>query len=502
MKDVCSTSRLEERFMLAWKGREKEDCIWWQGEWWSWNKLNDLALDCEKKLSCAGFKTGQRVALLLPNSPMVIALAIACWRLGGSVAPLNVRTGVANLLNTIKILDVHCVFVAEDRFEVSADAGKETDVPVVAAKLDSPLDQWKGREGIPENDECAIIFSTSGTSGLPKAVACSHSNLISNINAPLKHVPELLAPDSIFLNVLPNFHTFGFNMACMLPLLNGVRQAVVPNFVPVDNTINAIKDSGVNCIIAVPTIMAFLLGSLEKKNEFLPGIKLVVTGGDRLNIQMVERCMKYLGVGILEGYGLTECSPVVAVGHSAETTKLGTVGQIYDTYEINIRDREGKLLGLEEEGVLWLRGPSVVKGYFRDETNTKERFNDGWFNTGDVVQIDSDGYMKIVDRAIDIIIVSGFNVYPQEVEHVLCEHPAVRETVAVGEKNSITGELVKAFIILKDGEKATQKELMDYCKERLAHYKVPRKIGFVSEFPISPAGKILRRELRNTKIEK
>jgi len=502
MEDVCNAARLEERFMLAWNGKETKDCIWWQGEWWSWNKLNDLAADCEKKLTDAGFKSGQRVALLLPNSPMVIALTIACWRLGGAVAPLNVRTGVANLLNTIKMLDVHCVFVTEDRVEMSSEAGREINVPVVAAKLDCPLDKWKGREGIPDNEDCAIIFSTSGTSGLPKAVACSHSNLISNINSPLKHVPELLGEDSVFLNVLPNFHTFGFNIASMLPLLNGIRQAVVPNFVPVENTIRAIKDSGVNCIIAVPTIMAFLLGSLEKNNEFLPGIKLVITGGDRLNIQMVERSLKYLGVSILEGYGLTECSPVVAVGHSVATGRLGTVGQIYDTYEVQIMDREGNPLALNEEGVLWLRGPSVAKGYFRDEVNTKERFRDGWFNTGDVVQIDSDGYMKIVDRAIDIIIVSGFNVYPQEVEHVLCQHPSVREAVAVGEKNSITGELVKAFIILKDGTTATHKELMDYCKERLAHYKVPRKIGFVSEFPVSPAGKILRRELRNRKIER
>ena len=502
MESFCSTERLEEKFVSSWKGRENEDCIWWNGEWWSWNRLNDLALDCEKKLSKAGFKKGQRVAVLLPNSPMVISLAIACWRLGGAIAPLNVRTGVANLLSTIKILDVHCVFVAEDRFDMSVDAGKDTMVPVVAAKLDQPLGQWKGREGIPETEEYAIIFSTSGTSGFPKAVGCFHSNIISNINSPLTHVPGLLDLDSIFLNVLPNFHTFGFNMACIMPLLNGVRQAIIPNFVPVDNTINAIKDAGVNCIIAVPTIMAFLLSALAKKEEHLDGIKFAITGGDKLNVRMVERCEQYMGVGILEGYGLTECSPVVAVGHCADKARLGTVGQIYDTYEVQIRDRDGKTLGLQEEGVLWVKGPSVVKGYFRDEVNTKERFSDGWFNTGDVVKIDDDGYVKIVDRASDIIIVSGFNVYPQEVELVLCQHPAVQEAVAVSEKNSITGELVKAFIILREGVQVTQKELMDYCKEHLAHYKVPRKIGFVSEYPISPAGKILRRELRKIKIER
>ena len=158
--------------------------------------------------------------------------------------------------------------------------------------------------------------------------------------------------------------------------------------------------------------------------------------------------------------------------------------------------------GLHDEGVLWVKGPSVVPGYFRDEVNTKDRFHDGWFNTGDVVRIDEDGYIKIVDRATDIIIVSGFNVYPQEVEAVLCAHPAVHAAVAVGEKNNVAGEVVKAFIILNEGAQVTPKELMDYCKGRLAHYKVPRKIGFVTEYPLSPTGKILRRELRKMKIEK
>jgi long-chain acyl-CoA synthetase len=144
----------------------------------------------------------------------------------------------------------------------------------------------------------------------------------------------------------------------------------------------------------------------------------------------------------------------------------------------------------------------VVSGYFRDEENTKERFLDGWFNTGDVVRIDRDGYVTIVDRATDIIIVSGFNVYPQEVENLLCQHHAVQAAAAVGEKNNLAGEIVKAFVILKEGKEASEKELIDYCKKNLAHYKVPRRIGFLKEFPISAAGKILRRELRKMDTER
>ncbi len=502
MKDLSKLTRLEERYTAAWLGRENEDCLWWQDKWWSWNKLNELALDCERKLKKSGFEKGQRIAVLLPNCPMIFALSVAAWRLGGSIAPLNARTGVVNMASTIKMLDPHSLIVAEESYEATREPARAIGIPIVGSKLDAPMDEWVGRIGIPESEDYAIEFSTSGTTGNPKAVACYHSNIIDNINMIPHHVPNLISSDSIFLNVLPNFHTLGNNVAGLLPLLSGVRQTVIPSFVPVDNTIESIKKSGCNVIIAVPTVMSFLIGALAKKDEYLKGIKLVMTGGDRLNTQMDARCKKYLGVGILEGYGLTECSPVVAVSKTEESKKLGMVGPCLKSYEVRISDREGNPLGLHEEGVLWLKGASVAPGYFRDSENTKARYDRDWFNTGDVVQIDEDGYIKIVDRATDIIIVSGFNVYPQEVEAVLCEHPAVHSAIAVGEINKIAGEQVKAFIILKDDVEVTSRELMNYCKERLSHYKVPRKIGFVKEYPLSAAGKVLRRELREIKIVK
>ena len=502
MTPNVTEKRLDERFVHAWKGKEDEDCLWWQGEWWSWNRLNVLADDCEEKLRDAGLERGQRIALLLPNSPMVFAICVAVWRLGAAVAPLNARAGVFNLLSTIKMLDVNAVFVPQEKLGASSEMEKESGIPVLGADTVTPLNKCRMRQGGIESNDIAVIFSTSGTSGNPKAVPCTHKNLTTNVDDCIPAAKGLVSDDSVFLNVLPNFHAFGFTAAGLLPIMNGVRQAVVPTFVPVDNTITAIKGAGVNAIIAVPTLLAFILGALAKKNEILSGMKFVICGGDKLNPDMDARCQKYLGIGILEGYGLTECSPVVAFNPSMERRKLGTVGPKFNALETQIRDREGRLIDLHEEGVLWLKGASVVDGYFRDEENTAERFKGGWFNTGDVVRIDDDGYIRIVDRATDIIIVSGFNVYPQEVEATLRKHPAVKAAVAVGEKNNVAGELVKAFIILEDGRTATPKELMDYCKEHLAHYKVPRKIGFVTEYPLSPAGKILRRELRKIKITK
>ncbi len=501
MTSEQNKERLEIRFVAAWKGREKENCIWWNGRWWSWEMLNSLALDCENKLREAGFERGQRIALIMPNSPMIIALSIACWRLGGAVAPINSKTGSDNFKSIMKVLDPSVIFVSPDS-ELIGNASVGDTQAVFEACPDAPLRAFRCKKGTPESEDLAVIFSTSGTSGKPKAVPCTHSNVLSNIDPIKKHVPGLIESDSIILNVLPNFHSFGFNMAGMLSLMSGLRQAVLPGFVPVGHTIDAIKESGANCIIGVPTVMVFLLGALGKIGERLKGIKFVITGGDRLNVELNSRCREYLGVGIIQGYGLTECSPVVAVGHRDDDSRLGTVGNFFDTYDVQIRDRDGKHLNIDQEGVLWVRGPSVVSGYFRDQENTKERFLDGWFNTGDVVRIDGDGYVTVVDRATDIIIVSGFNVYPQEVENVLCRHPSVQSAAAVGEKNKLAGEIVKAFVILKDGKDASEKELVDYCKKNLVHYKVPRRIGFMHEFPISAAGKILRRELRKIEIEK
>lgn len=503
VRDNFLETRLEDRFAAAWNGKENNDCIWWKGEWWPWKRLNELADDCELKLKAAGFEKGQRLAVLLPNSPMVFALSIAAWRLGGAVAPLNARTGIVNMASTIRKIDPHSLVITEEAYEKTVEPARVIGIPIVPAKLDGPLPKWKGRIAAPEPEDYSILFSTSGTSGNPKAVACTHANILDNINQLPEQIPGLIDDASVFLNVLPNFHTFGNNVAALLPLMSAVRQVIVPSFVPVENTVQAIKESGANVLIAVPTVMTFLLGLLAKKGEHLSGIRMVVTGGDRLNTQMDARCKEYLGVGILEGYGLTECSPVVAVSRTEETKKLGTVGPVLKSYEVRVTDREGVPIGLHDEGVLWVKGPSVAPGYFHDIENTKERFDGEWFNTGDVVQIDGDGYVKIVDRATDIIIVSGFNVYPQEVEAVLCEHPSVLSAVAVGEKNNVAGELVKAFVIKKDGaDDVTEKELMNYCKDRLAHYKVPRKIGFVTEFPISPTGKVLRRELRKMKINR
>jgi long-chain acyl-CoA synthetase len=264
MPKLDELTRLEERFTEAWRGRENENCLWWQGEWWSWNRLNDLAIDCENKLKNSGFQKGQRIVVILPNSPMIFALSVAAWRLKGSIAPLNGRVGMTNIVDTVKLLDPHSMLTTEEFSNSAKDTFDAIGVPIVPIKPDAPLNEWKGRMGLEISEDYAVEFATSGTTGNPKAVGCLHSNIIDNIKMIPIQVPGLLDSSSIFLNVLPNFHTFGNNVAGLLPLLTGVRQVVVPSFLPVDTTIDAMRQSGCNVIIGVPTVI-FDWHSCEKR---------------------------------------------------------------------------------------------------------------------------------------------------------------------------------------------------------------------------------------------
>ena len=308
-----------------------------------------------------------------------------------------------------------------------------------------------------------------------------------------------ISSDDVFLNVLPNFHSFGYTVTIMLPLTIGGRLAIAPSFLPPAMTIRAIDEAKVDVMFVVPAIMSFLLMSVEKGKlapEILSRIRVICTGGDKLNPNLHKLSLKFLGRDIMEGYGLTETSPVICVNHDCETQITGSIGPVLPGYEYRIRTREGQDT-TDNEGVLWVKGPCVTPGYLHAPEITAERFDsEGWFNTGDYVKIDAEGYVYILDRVTDIIIVGGFNVYPQEVEKVLAEHPAVHAAVVVGVPHAINGEIPKAYVQLNDGAETSDRDIIKFAKEHLAHFKVPRSVEFVEEFPLSGTGKILRRVLR------
>ena len=487
------SERLDTLIDASLETSPESRCLWWEGNWHDQAFLKKLTDECTATLQAAGFSRGQRLVVLMPNSPMISALSLAVWRLGGSICPLNVKSGLPSLTATLSLLEPFAVILSEEtRREIGTSLDAENWIHV-SCPLAGPLPEFNGKPSGSESDEIAVIFSTSGTTGMPKAVPISHSNLLDNCRSIIKSLEDLKEGD-VLLNVLPNFHAFGYTAGTVLPLVLHGAQATVPNFLPPSNTLKAMTEAPVNIAILVPTMLGFLLGLIEKGAPRPKNLKLLIVGGDRYNVQMEPRVEEIMGIGVIEGYGLTECSPVVSFNRSYARRKLGTVGEFLAGYEWKLRTEDGSPAE-GNEGVLWLRGPSVTSGYFRVEESGTERFDHGWFNTGDYVYIE-DGYIRILDRVTDIIIVGGFNVYPQEVEATLHMHPAIQAAVVVGMPNPSSGEVPKAYIQKKTGAELTSFEVIRYCKEHLAHYKVPRQVEFVDSLPLSGTGKVLRRVLR------
>jgi long-chain acyl-CoA synthetase len=486
--------RLEKVILDNLRLEPEKPCLWWEGTWWSNGDLLRLVEQSVKVLEEGKFRAGYRLAVLLPNSPLVLALSLAAWSLGGAISPLNEKSGIPSLMGTLQLAEPCAVVLAPGLDELRT-ALEERDVPVVVAEsLADALPSFAVKETSLEGDSLAVIFATSGTTGMPKAVPLTHGNLLDNILM-MYDAFELLQEGDILLNVLPNFHSFGFTVGGLLPLVKKLRQALVASFLPPSETMKTIHDSGTNVIVVVPTMLYFMTAAAAKGAPLPVSLKLIVTGGDRLNVQLDEKVKDAFGVGILEGYGLTECSPVVAVNRNYKDRRLGTVGPLLRGYEWKLLNDKNEDVTSSGEGVLWVKGPSVASGYFRDPVMTAERFADGWFNTGDYVRME-DGYVRILDRVTDIIIVGGFNVYPQEVEAILLSHPAVSQAAVVGIPHPVNGEVPKAFIRLREGTRVTQREIIDFCKKHLAHFKVPRSVEFMESFPLSSTGKVLRRMLR------
>ena len=488
--------RLEEIILPVLESDRDKDCYWYDGKWHTRGDMLTLIANCENALKTSGFTRGQRLVVMLRNSPLIAALSLAVWKLGGIFCPLNEKAGIPSLKGTLNLIKPFAVITEHEIPEL-----KEIWPCLTMSLDDMSLPEFTGRTQAPELEDYAIIFATSGTTGNPKAVPLTHENLLSNCEATNAMIPTITGSDT-FLNVLPNFHSFGYTVTIILPLTIGAKIAMAPSFLPPAATIRALTETKIDVMFVVPAIISFLLMSVEKgkvPSEALSRIRIICTGGDRLNPNVHALSMKLLGRDVMEGYGLTETSPVICVSHDCANQVHGSVGPVLPGYEYKIKTREGNDTDADE-GVLWVRGSCVTPGYLHAPEITAERFDsENWFNTGDYVKIErhnGENYVFILDRVTDIIIVGGFNVYPQEVEKILSEHPAVHAAVVVGVPHSINGEIPKAYVQLNDGAEVSERDIIRYAKEKLAHFKVPRSVEFVEEFPLSGTGKILRRVLR------
>ena len=470
-----------------------EPFIWWQRTWWSRAAFLELVGECEKRLAASNFKKGQRIALLMPNSPVMLATAVAVWRLGGAVALIDFRSGYAPLIKQLCHADVFAALTYRSLGDIVPLISEEG-IPCVVMNLDTLDDNIPGRPCSQESEDTAVIFYTSGTTGEPKAVPLTHDTLMACIEGCVEHI-DMLGEDDVFLNALPNSNVFGFLCGALLPLVKATRQAVLASFMPVSAAMDAIKHAEVSIIPAVPTMVAMIASAVSHGAPVPSSLRCVLSGADRLSPDIARRASKILGVPVLQGYGLTEASSVVTLPPSMSETKDDSVGTLLSCVEAKVCGDGGEELPCGSEGTLWLRGSSVASCYYHNEALTAERYRDGWFNTCDIARFDEDGYLYLVGRTSDVIFVGGFKVYAREVENVLEEHPQVKEAAVVGVPRSISGEIVKAYIVPADGEKPQPRALMEYCKKKLAYYKVPRIIEFVTEMPRSETGEIVKRKL-------
>lgn len=345
--------------------------------------------------------------------------------------------------------------------------------------------------------DLAVLQYTGGTTGVAKGAMLTHANLISNMHQ-LKHRLDHLLKDGqeIFIAPLPLYHIYAFLIHAMTLVEYGAHSILIPNPRDLPNFVKELKKWRFTGFIGLNTLFSGLCNREDFKHVDFSSLKLTASGGMPLTHAAADRWLEVTGCNVSEGYGLTETSPVVAFNPIGKE-QIGTIGLVVDCTDVKIIDDDGQTVSLGEPGMLCVKGPQVMRGYWQREQATRDVMTpDGYLITGDIATQQADGYLSIVDRAKDLIIVSGFNVYPTEVEDVITQHPDVLEAAAIGVDDDKTGEAVKVFLVLKSGSTLDEKSMHDFCKQNLAAYKVPKKYEVREELPKTNVGKVLRRALR------
>lgn len=349
-------------------------------------------------------------------------------------------------------------------------------------------------------DDVAVLQYTGGTTGVAKGAMLSHNNLCSNVWQLLTHMPDLCdIGKEVWVACLPFYHIYALNLHGLCSVCTGGHNILIPNPRDMAAVVKALDGSGMTIFIGINTLLNALARYEPFKQLDFSTLKITTAGGMALNEDVAVNWKKVTGSDISEGYGLTETSPVVS-GNPLQAIKIGTIGKALPETEIKVVDDNGNTLPQGEVGELCVRGPQVMKGYWQKPEETANVLSaDGWLRTGDMAVVREDGYIKIVDRKKDMILVSGFNVYPNEIEDVVCTHPNIVEAAAIGVPDIESGEVVKLFVVV-DSDTITEEEIYNYCKERLTAYKRPKIIEFKESLPKTNVGKILRKDLREHEV--
>jgi long-chain acyl-CoA synthetase len=343
------------------------------------------------------------------------------------------------------------------------------------------------------DEDTAVILYTSGTTGHPKGAELTHGNLISNTEVSRADIVRA-GPDDVIFGGLPLFHVFGQTVALNVAVASGACLTLLPRF-DAAHALRIISGHRVTVFEGVPTMYVALLHQPDRADYDTSSLRTCISGGAALPVEVLRGFDEAFGVPVLEGYGLSETSPVASFNHPGQERKPGSIGTPIRDVLMQVVDEAGGEVRQGEVGEIVIRGPNVMKGYWGRPEATAEAIRDGWFHTGDLARVDEDGYFYIVDRKKDLIIRGGYNVYPREIEEVLYEHPAIAEAAVIGLPHPALGEEVAAAVALKPGAAITAEELRDYVKSQVAAYKYPRHVWIVDTLPKGPTGKIQKRDI-------
>jgi long-chain acyl-CoA synthetase len=464
----------------------------------SYEQLGDAAARMATVLVSRGVQPGDRVGLMLPNVPYFPIAYFAILRAGAAVVPMNVllkRREVAYYLEDsgAKLLLAWQGFM-EEAAPGAQDAGADL-LEVAPGAFEQLLAVAEPRRELAEvgDEDTAVILYTSGTTGKPKGAELTHANLVGNAETNVRTLIGATEQD-VVLGALPLFHSFGQTGTMNSIVSVGGCITLLPRFDGAQ-ALAIMERDGVTIFMGVPTMYSAMLAVPADERPQTASLRLCVSGGASLPVEVLRAFEAQFGCAILEGYGLSETSPIASFNHPDRERKPGSIGTPIAGVEMKVVDEQGADAPVGEVGEIVIRGPNVMKGYWQRPDATAEAIRDGWFHTGDLAKVDEDGYFFIVDRKKDLIIRGGYNVYPREVEEVLYEHPAVAEAAVLAVPHDELGEEVGAAVGLKAGASATPEELQAFVKERVAAYKYPRHVWLVDELPKGPTGKILKREI-------
>lgn len=505
------------------------------------NKIDILAT----ALDDLGVKKGDRVAIFMPNCPQVVISYLSVLRLGAIVVmcnPLYTENELLHQLNdsgaeTVITLDMEMTYpkIANIKNEtkikriVVSDLKEYLPIPLnflfplarrkdlVKVKKDKDIYFFKdllasfkvGSSGPPDVDidpdeDLALLQYTGGTTGLSKGAMLTHKNIMANALQAKSWFVNGVEGGEVGIGALPFFHVYGMTVAMNTPMVFGGTIVLIPDPRDIKEILKSISKHKVTFFPGVPTLYVAINNFPSVEKFDLNSIKFCLSGAAPLPVEVITKFEQITGGKLVEGYGLTEASPITHANPLVGEVKAGSIGLPVPDTDVKIVDIEDgiKEMPLGEPGELAIKGPQVMKGYWNKPEDTKITLRDGWLYTGDIAKMDEKGYTYIVDRKKDLIIAGGYNIYPRDIDEVLFEHPKILKACAVGVPDQHRGETVKAFIVLKEGETATEQEIIDFCKEKLAPYKVPKSVEFKDDLPETMVGKVLRRALREEEIKK